>query len=159
MSKFKLIDNDATESTLGPGDSCVVIRANGDCELRMPDPDEHGKVLDSGKAAILCTILLANDDLYEAATKRFFETLDEQEAKDKANRTKPLDVVFAPGALDSFNGTQEELAEMMAAFRQAAQGGIEGIEKFAEGTLRKLSPEEAEEIERLATENLNRTRQ
>jgi hypothetical protein len=36
---------------------------------------------------------------------------------------KPLKVVFAPGALDNFEGTQEELDEMIAEIQRLADSG------------------------------------
>ncbi len=36
---------------------------------------------------------------------------------------KPFKVVFAPGALDNFEGTQEELDEMVAEIQRLAESG------------------------------------
>ena len=37
--------------------------------------------------------------------------------------TKPLNVTFAPGCFDNFDGTQEELQELIAEIHQAVQDG------------------------------------
>jgi hypothetical protein len=50
-----------------------------------------------------------------------------------------MEVVFAPGCFDGFEGTPEELAELVAEIRQKFATGI------PDGT-EKLSPEEAERI-------------
>ncbi len=39
------------------------------------------------------------------------------------NEDKKLKVVFAPGALDNFEGTQEELDEMVAEIQRLAESG------------------------------------
>lgn len=36
---------------------------------------------------------------------------------------KKLEIVFAPGCFDSFDGTQEELQELLAEIRQMAENG------------------------------------
>lgn len=70
--------------------------------------------------------------------------------------TKDLKIEFAPGCFDSFDGTQEELDELMASIK----------EMFASGQAQKLArpvdfdsidPEDAEILERLA--NLDNTAQ
>jgi hypothetical protein len=53
---------------------------------------------------------------------------------------KPIKVEFAPGCFDNFEGTQEELQELLAEIRQLAESG----EIFDRA--RPLSEEEAEEI-------------
>lgn len=45
--------------------------------------------------------------------------------KDNEPETKPLEVVFMPGCFDSFEGTQEELEEIMAMIQaKVADGSI-----------------------------------
>jgi len=65
------------------------------------------------------------------------------------DEVKELKIVFAPGCFDSFDGTQEELDELMASIK----------EMFASGEAQKLArpidfdsidPEDAEMLERLA---------
>ena len=53
---------------------------------------------------------------------------------------KPVEVIFAPGAFDSFEGTQEELDELVAQIQQMAESG-ELTEKS-----RALSDQEAQEL-------------
>jgi hypothetical protein len=53
---------------------------------------------------------------------------------------KPVEVIFAPGAFDSFEGTQQELDELVAQIQQMAESG-ELTEKS-----RALSEEEAQEL-------------
>ena len=53
---------------------------------------------------------------------------------------KPIEVIFAPGAFDSFEGTQEELDELVAQIQQMAESG-ELTEKS-----RALSDQEAQEL-------------
>lgn len=36
---------------------------------------------------------------------------------------KPIEVVFAPGCFDNFDGTQEELDEMIASIHQMVESG------------------------------------
>jgi hypothetical protein len=60
--------------------------------------------------------------------------------------TKKLKIVFAPGCFDDFDGTQEELDELVAEIKKMAeQGTLE--EQFA-----PLSEEEEEEFLRLQRE-------
>jgi hypothetical protein len=56
---------------------------------------------------------------------------------------KKLKVVFAPGCFDNFEGTQEELDELIAEIKNMAERGE--IDENA----RQLSEEEKEEILRL----------
>lgn len=65
------------------------------------------------------------------------------------DEVKELKIEFAPGCFDSFDGTQEELDELMASIK----------EMFASGEAQKLArpidfdsldPEDAEMLERLA---------
>lgn len=64
------------------------------------------------------------------------------------DKKKP-EVVFAPGCFDSFEGTQEELQELIAHIHQIVEDGT-----LAENS-RPLSDDEAEEIVQL----LNRKEQ
>ena len=54
--------------------------------------------------------------------------------------TKELKIVFAPGCFDDFDGTQEELDELVAEIKKMAERGE--IDENA----RQLSKEEEEEI-------------
>jgi hypothetical protein len=62
---------------------------------------------------------------------------------------KKLDIVFMPGCFDNFEGTQEELDEMMAEIQRLAETG-EIFEKSTpvdlDAFLEELSEEELEEI-------------
>ena len=53
---------------------------------------------------------------------------------------KKLEIVFAPGAFDNFEGTQEELDELVAGIKQMMEDGtlFENSEE--------VSPEEAEMV-------------
>jgi len=57
--------------------------------------------------------------------------------------TKKLKVVFAPGCFDDFEGTQEELDELVAEIKSMAERG-----EFEEN-FRQLSEEEEKEILRM----------
>ena len=61
-------------------------------------------------------------------------------------------LIIAPGAFDDFDGTQEELAEMLALVKQMMEDGT------LEENSRPIPPEEAEEIWRQIEEKRN-TRQ
>ena len=52
---------------------------------------------------------------------------------DKENK-KPIEIVFAPGCFDSFDGTQEELDEMIEQIKKMAESG----ELFEKSTLVEL---------------------
>jgi len=54
--------------------------------------------------------------------------------------TEKLKIEFAPGAFDDFEGTQEELAEMMAEIQNMFEHGT------WQENARPLSPEEEEEF-------------
>jgi hypothetical protein len=54
--------------------------------------------------------------------------------------TEKLKIEFAPGAFDDFEGTQEELAEMMADIQNMFENGT------WQENARRLSPEEEEEF-------------
>ena len=58
---------------------------------------------------------------------------------------KPLEVVFAPGCFDNFDGTQEELDEMIAEINRLAETG-ELFERSLPVDLDELSDEELEEL-------------
>lgn len=62
---------------------------------------------------------------------------------------KKLDIVFMPGCFDNFEGTQEELDEMMAEIQRLAETG-EIFEKSMpvdlDAFLEELSEEELKEI-------------
>ena len=69
------------------------------------------------------------------------------------NDIKKLKIVFAPGSLDAFDGTQEELDEMVAELEaMVANGEFDSIEE--------ISNEESKELERLyAQQNKKHTLQ
>jgi hypothetical protein len=54
-------------------------------------------------------------------------------SKDNENK-KPIEVIFAPGCFDSFDGTQEELDEMIQQIKKMAESG----ELFEKSTLVEL---------------------
>jgi hypothetical protein len=56
---------------------------------------------------------------------------------------KPITIEFAPGAFDSFEGTQEELEEMIAEITKMAQSG-ELFEQSRQVDLEELMEEEPE---------------
>lgn len=62
---------------------------------------------------------------------------------------KPIEIVFAPGCFDNFDGTQEELDELVAQIHQMADTG-ELFEKSKpvdiESLVDDLSPEEVEAL-------------
>jgi hypothetical protein len=58
---------------------------------------------------------------------------------------KPLEVVFAPGCFDDFDGTQEELDEMIAEINRMSETG-ELFERSLPVDLDELSNEELEEL-------------
>lgn len=53
---------------------------------------------------------------------------------------KPTEIVFAPGCFDNFDGTQEELQDMLAQIRQMLEDGT-----LMENST-QLSDEESQEI-------------
>ncbi len=58
------------------------------------------------------------------------------------NEQQKVKIVFAPGSLDEFDGTQEELDAMLAELTQRVEAGeFDRIEP--------ISDEEAQELERL----------
>jgi hypothetical protein len=62
--------------------------------------------------------------------------------------TKELKIEFAPGAFDNFEGTQEELDELMTEIRRMFESG-EALEKARTIDFDNPSPEDAELIEHL----------
>lgn len=57
--------------------------------------------------------------------------------------TEKLKVVFAPGCFDNFDGTEEELAAMLADIHQMVEDGT-----LMENATR-LTPEEEEELQQM----------
>ncbi len=62
--------------------------------------------------------------------------------------TKELKIEFAPGAFDNFEGTQEELDELMAEIHRMFESG-EALEKARPIDFENPSPEDMELIEHL----------
>lgn len=60
------------------------------------------------------------------------------------NKNEPLKIVFAPGAFDSFDGSQEELDELMAQIQAMVLDGSIFEKSVA---LEDLDPEELAELE------------
>lgn len=58
---------------------------------------------------------------------------------------KPIKIEFAPGAFDSFDGTQEELDELMAEITKLAESG-ELFERSRPIDLDELDDDEVEEL-------------
>lgn len=61
---------------------------------------------------------------------------------------KPITIEFAPGAFDTFEGTQEELEEMIAEITKMAESG-ELFEQSRRVDLEELLEEEPEWAEKL----------
>ena len=61
---------------------------------------------------------------------------------------KPITIEFAPGAFDNFEGSQEELEEMIAEITKMAQSG-ELFEKSREVDLEELLQDEPEWAEKI----------
>ncbi len=61
---------------------------------------------------------------------------------------KKLEVVFAPGCFDDFEGTQEELDELVAEIRALVDSG-EIFEKSNPLNIDNLSDEEIEKLDRM----------
>jgi hypothetical protein len=61
---------------------------------------------------------------------------------------KKLEVVFAPGCFDGFEGTQEELDELVAEIRSLVDSG-EIFEKSNPLNIDNLSDEEIEKLDRM----------
>ena len=62
---------------------------------------------------------------------------------------KKVELVFVPGCFDNFDGTQEELDEMMAEIHKMVESG-EIFEKAVPLSEETLESMDAEEIEQLA---------
>jgi hypothetical protein len=62
--------------------------------------------------------------------------------------TKELKIEFAPGAFDNFEGTQEELDELMAEIHRMFESG-EALEKARPIDFENPSPEDMELIEHI----------
>jgi hypothetical protein len=61
--------------------------------------------------------------------------------------TKPLKIEFAPGCFDHFEGTQEELDELIAEITKAFQNGeLEGSSPVDIDALMEEDPEMAEQL-------------
>lgn len=61
---------------------------------------------------------------------------------------KKVEVIFAPGCFDNFEGTQEELDEMMAEINQLIESGefFEKARPLSEETLANMGDEELEQL-------------
>ena len=66
---------------------------------------------------------------------------------------KPPEIVFAPGCFDNFEGTQEELQELIAHLHQMASDGT----LFEESV--KLDPEEEEAVWKMLADKEKEKRQ
>jgi hypothetical protein len=77
-----------------------------------------------------------------------FEDLTSEECKD-------LKIVFAPGCFDQFEGTQEELDELIASIHQMVKSG-EILDKSTH--VADLDDDELEFIENLVNQNTSGTR-
>jgi len=62
------------------------------------------------------------------------------------NDDKKPEIIFAPGCFDNFEGTQEELQDLLAEIHQMVESG-ELFEKAE-----RLTPEEEEEMRKLMEE-------
>ena len=72
-----------------------------------------------------------------------------------ADDCKDLKIVFAPGCFDHFEGTQEELDELMAEITQMVKSG-EILDKST--PVDDLDDDELEFIENLVNQNISGTR-
>lgn len=63
---------------------------------------------------------------------------------------KPLTIVFAPGCFDNFEGTQEELDEMVAEIRQMVESGefTDSSHELTEEEFNELPDEVKEQLMR-----------
>ena len=61
---------------------------------------------------------------------------------------KKMEIVFAPGCFDKFDGTQEELDNMMAEIQRMAESGelFEKSVPLSEETLQEMDPEDVEQL-------------
>ena len=64
------------------------------------------------------------------------------------NEKKKVEVIFAPGCFDNFEGTQEELDEMMADIHRMIESGelFEKSVPLSEETLQEMDPEDVEQL-------------
>jgi hypothetical protein len=72
-----------------------------------------------------------------------------------ADECKDLKIVFAPGCFDQFDGTQEELDELIASIHQMVKSG-EILDKST--PVAELDDDELEFIENLVNQNTSGTR-
>lgn len=76
----------------------------------------------------------------------------------KDTMTKEIKVEFAPGCFDAFEGTQEELNDLMAEIQRLAESG----ELFEEGNIvdvEELDDEEFESMQAMISKSQGRTLQ
>ncbi len=69
---------------------------------------------------------------------------------------KKIKINFAPGCFDNFEGTQEELDELVAQITQLAESG-ELLERSRPLDLDELAQEEGDEIADLLFDQINQT--
>ncbi len=74
------------------------------------------------------------------------------------DKKEPLKVVFAPGCFDNFDGTQEELDEMMAEIHRMVATG-EMFEQSNQVDMETLLEEEPELAEQLIKSSVKRVLQ
>lgn len=74
------------------------------------------------------------------------------------DKKEPLKVVFAPGCFDNFDGTQEELDEMMAEIHRMIETG-EMFEQSTQVDMETLLEEEPEIAEQLIKSSVKRVLQ
>ena len=68
--------------------------------------------------------------------------------KDDNNENKPMKIVFAEGCFDDFEGTQEELDELVAHIQQLAESGelfeksmpVDNLEEIEDEVLDEILP-------------------
>ena len=73
---------------------------------------------------------------------------------------KKLKVEFAPGCFDNFDGTQEELDEMIAEIQRMADSGemFEDSEELTDEAFEELPEEVKEQLLKTLTEEFNNPR-
>jgi hypothetical protein len=74
------------------------------------------------------------------------------DAIDMNERGQPLKLEFAPGAFDGFEGTQEELQELLATIHKEFESGNPLLPFLHE----RMDPDESEEVSRRMAEQLAR---
>lgn len=74
------------------------------------------------------------------------------------DKNVPLKVVFAPGCFDNFDGTQEELDELMAQIHQMVESG-EIFENSTPIDMETLFEEEPELVEKIVQDSVSRVLQ